>query len=187
MLTHLKKGVIVIARIIWKENTLVNIQLKDDLFTIGQLLFSPFMRLYKIKNTDGHWQNIDLNNVESLFCVTIGKVVLKNLVKEKIVDKTVIPSNASFEKYWIDVHLNFEGGFPFKGGRLIEMGQGVESTTAPAVIENLDITRDREIIEKYELLNMWGDTDLAERLIHYFETGIDIDPIKGKVFPGLNK
>ena len=144
------------------------------------------MRFYKIKNNSGIWKNTDLNKVESLFCVTVGNVVLRNLVREKITDKTVIPSNEPFEKYWINVHLNYDGGFPFKGGKLIEMGPDVESTTAPVIIENLDINHDRKIIEQYELINMWGDTDLSERLIHFFETGIDRNPLKEKVFPGLN-
>lgn len=169
----------------WKENTLVNIQLKEDLFTIGQLLFSPFMRFYDIQNSDGYWQNVDLNNVEILFCVTVGNVVLKNLVKEKITDKTVIPSNAPFEKRWVKPHLNFDGGFPFKGGKLIELGTDLETTTAPVIIENLDVIKDREIIEKYELTNMFGAEELSERLIHFFETGKRIDPLKEKIFPGL--
>ncbi|EMJ94704.1 hypothetical protein LEP1GSC166_1244 [Leptospira kirschneri] len=39
-----------------------------------------------------------------------------------------------------------------------------------------------EIIQKYELVNMWGAEDLSERLVNYFETGLNNDPFKEKVF-----
>ncbi len=42
-----------------------------------------------------------------------------------------------------------------------------------------------DIIKKHELTNMWGDKDLAERLIRYFDSGVDNEPFKEKVFPGL--
>lgn len=29
---------------------------------------------------------------------------------------------------------------------------------------------------------MWGSKDLLERLVNYFETGLDCDPFKEKVF-----
>ncbi|EMM71726.1 hypothetical protein LEP1GSC038_4013 [Leptospira weilii str. 2006001855] len=39
-----------------------------------------------------------------------------------------------------------------------------------------------EIIQKYELVNMWGSKDLSERFVNYFETGRNSDPFKEKVF-----
>lgn len=173
------------ARIIWKENSLVNIKLREDLFTIGQLLRSPFIRFYKIQSSDGCWKNVDLNNIEPLFTVMIGNVVFQKLVTEKIKEKTVIFSNLPFEKYWIDAHLNFEGGYPFKGGKLIELDPNIGTTQAPIIKEDLDFIKDREIIDKYELTNMWGAEDLAERLTYFFDTGKDHNSHKEKIFPGL--
>ncbi|EKR73869.1 hypothetical protein LEP1GSC041_3555 [Leptospira noguchii str. 2006001870] len=40
-----------------------------------------------------------------------------------------------------------------------------------------------EIIQKYELVNMWGAKDLSERLVNCFETGRNNnDPFKEKLF-----
>lgn len=50
---------------------------------------------------------------------------------------------------------------------------------------DLSPVNDKEIIEKYEITNMWGHNDLGDRLRRYFDTGIDRDDLKFEVFPGL--
>ena len=172
------------AKVIWKENDLVNLRLKDDLFTIGQMLRRPYMRFYNIQSTDGCWKNIDLNKVESLFTVLIGRVVLQQLVTGKIKDKTVKPSNTPLEKYWINAYVNYSGGSVFKGGELIERIPGVPIQDVPVIKKHLKVDEDWEIIDKYELTNMWGADDLSERLNYFFETGDDYNYIKVEVFPG---
>jgi hypothetical protein len=173
-----------VARVIWKENALVNLKLKVDLFTIGQMLRGAYMRFYNIQSTDGCWKNIDLNEVESLFTVPIGNVVLQQLATGKIKDKTVIPSIAPFEKYWIKPKVNNDGGSVFKGGKLIERIPGVPIQDVPVIKKHLKVDEDWEIIDKYELTNMWGAHDLSERLIRFFETGDKTDYYKAEVFPG---
>ena len=84
-----------------EKNDLVNIQLRDDLYTIGQMLISPVMRFYDISNTDGVWNDIDLNNVKLLFRVFVGRVINKYLIHSEIKSPTVIPSSAPYERYWI--------------------------------------------------------------------------------------
>ncbi len=55
------------ARIAWEKNGLINIKLRDDLYTIGQMLISPTVRFYDIVSKDGIWKDVDLNNAKSLF------------------------------------------------------------------------------------------------------------------------
>ena len=74
------------------KNDLVNIQLRDDLYTIGQMLVSPAMRFYDISNTDRIWNDIDLNNVKPLFRVYVGSVINKYLIHSKIKFPTVVSS-----------------------------------------------------------------------------------------------
>ena len=175
------------ARVIWKENTLVSIKLRDDLYTIGQMLVSPSMRFYDIANKDGTWKSIDLNEVKPLFQVFVGQVVIQRLVVEKIKEKSVIASNLPFESLWIDAHINYDGGYVFRGGKLIDIGSEgkIGTTLAPVIKQNLHLPKDREIIEKYELTNMWGDQDLSDRLCRYFDTGVNRDDLKFEVFQGL--
>ena len=171
-------------RVTWKENALINLKLRDDLFTIAQMLRSPFLRLFKVSNKDGVWRSLDLNKVEVLFCVPIGQIVLQQLCEGKVKDRSVIPSSLPFPKFWMRPYLNFDGGFLFIGARLIELdpAKHMETTTAPVVRDWLRPKADAELIKKYELTNMWGAENLRERLVRYFDTGIDRNELKEKVF-----
>jgi hypothetical protein len=169
-------------RITWKEGDLVSLKLKDDLYTIAQMLRRPYMRFFDLSTRDGQWKDVDLNQVKVLFSVLVGNVVLQELGDGKIKDKSVKPSQLPFEKRWIRPRLNFEGGSPFKGGDLVDVDPNVGYVHAPIIKENLSIARDPDVIAKHELVNMWGARDLAERLVRYFETGRDHNPMKEKVF-----
>jgi hypothetical protein len=172
----------VVARIVWKANDVVSLKLREDLFTIGQLLRKPYMRFFKVAQPHGVWQNIDLNQEEVLFCVLVGRIVLQNLAVGKIKDESVKPSQLPFEKFWIRSRLNFDGGYPIKGGDLVEVDPNIGYVHAPVVKAELGLPEDADIIGKYELVGMWGDRDLAERLITFFDTGQDFDGHKAKVF-----
>jgi hypothetical protein len=189
------------ARIIWKSGGLLSIKLREGLFTIAQMLTSPLMRFYDISSKDGQWEHVDLNQVASLCRVMVAsRLINKYLVHEKIKNKTVIPSSRPFERYWIDPYApphpfypgyywarDGKNSFTFMGGRLIDLGPNEDLcvTKAPTVKENLQLPQDREIIEQYELTNMWSHEDLGARLIRYFDTGINRDDLKFEVFPGL--
>ncbi len=166
----------------WKEDGIVSIKLRDDLFTLGQMLKFPYMRFFKLKSDEGRWHAIDLGNVEPLFCVQVGRVVLQELVAAKVKDRSVLPDRAPLEKLWIRPHINYTPPPVFKGGDLIRVDPGVDDTRAPVVKANLSFPKDREDIERYELTNMWGAQDLGERLRHFFDTGVDWNPLKAQGF-----
>lgn len=182
-------------RIVWKVDDLVNIKLRDDLYTIGQMLTSPTMRFYDIFNNDGVWENIDLNNVKPLFSVFVGRVINKYLIQNKIKSSTVIASSKPYEPYWIAPYSIMDNGhykgtknsFPFLGGKIVDLSPDgkVSVTQAPIIKEDLTLPQDRELIEQCELDNMWGYEDLSDRLCRYFDTGINRDDLKFEVFPDL--
>lgn len=182
-------------RIVWKVDDLVNIKLRDDLYTIGQMLTSPTMRFYDIFNNDGVWENIDLNNVKPLFSVFVGRVINKYLIQNKIKSPTVIASSKPYEPYWIapysimdnEHYKGTKNSFPFLGGKIVDLSPDgkVSVTQAPIIKEDLTLPQDRELIEQCELDNMWGYEDLSDRLCRYFDTGINRDDLKFEVFPDL--
>lgn len=169
-------------RVTWKENALITLKLRDDLFTIAQMLRSPYLKLFKISNKDGVWRNIDLNRVEVLFCVLVGQVVLQEMCEGKVKDRSVISSSLPFQKLWIRAYVNLDGGFGFLGARLVEVDPTKGITHAPTLKDWLSPKKDADLIEKYELTNMWGADRLRIRLVRYFDTGVDRDEFKEKVF-----
>lgn len=170
------------ARIVWKENDIVRLKLRDDLFTLCQMLRSPYARFFNKFQTHDSWRGIDLNQEEVLFCVAIGRVVFQELAQGKIKDGSVKPSQLPFEKYFIRPRLNFSGGFPFKGGDLVEVDPNVGYVHAPIVKADLSLPHDANVIAKYELVNMWGSKDLSERLIVFFDSGQVHNVTKAKIF-----
>ncbi|REG61339.1 hypothetical protein B0G80_4186 [Paraburkholderia sp. BL6669N2] len=183
-------------RMIWVPGDLINVKLRENLYTIGQMAVSPVIQFYDIFNSDGIWRDVDLNVIDPLFRVFVGNVVNRNLSQGKIKDASVVARIEPSDHLWIKPYtLTMDGfhykgdkhSFPFLGGKLIDLGPNGDTgvTLGKAVREDLTLPRDRELIEKYELTNMWGDEDLSDRLCRYFDTGINRDDLKFEVFPGL--
>ncbi len=173
-------------RIIWKENDIINIKLNDKLYTLGQMLTDPYMLFFNISNTDGQWNSdIDLNQVPNLFCVLIGRDFLKQRAVEKLTGKiNPMLDQSRLPKYWIRPNISYSGGYPFKGGALVEVDPKVGYVNGKVIIPNLSLS-DIESIKKYELVNMWGSDDLTERISLALLKGIHQDTLKEKIFPEI--
>ncbi|MBA3987054.1 MAG: hypothetical protein H0X63_10885 [Flavobacteriales bacterium] len=169
------------ARIIWKEGDIVNIKLRNDLYTIGILLVDPYIMLFDLSNTNGEWENIDLDKVPTLFCVLIGRDFLQHSVISKIKKGVKIAKKVEVPKYWLRPIDNYDGKNTWKNAQLIEVDPRI-GTYYGKVIQKLVTSKDKEIIKKYELTNMYGSEDLNERLIHYFDTNENIDSLKDEIF-----
>jgi len=183
-------------RIIWTPGDLVSIKLRDDLYTIGQMLPGPVMRFYDIRSADGKWRNIDLNSIGHLFQAFIAtRLINVNLTQGKIKDLSVIADRRPFESLLIVAYTIIDGdhykgtrdSFVFLGGKIVDIGVDgkIGYTLAPVIKENLSLPEDRKLIEKYELAHMWNHEDLSDRLCRYFDTGINRDDLKFEVFPEL--
>ncbi|CAM4396142.1 MULTISPECIES: hypothetical protein [Lelliottia] len=184
------------SRIVWRKGDFVNIRLRDDLYTIGQMLTSPVMRFYNVFNNNGVWSDINLNNVDVLFRVFIDRGVNTQLVTGEIKVGAIVPCDIPDDPYWIKPYtLTMDAGhymgdrysFPFLGGKIIhlDVNGGIGTTLAPVVKDDLVLPEDRELIEKYELTNMWGADSLSARLCRFYDSGINRDDLKFEVFPGL--
>ena len=172
---------------IWKLNGMVSLRLRDNLFTIGQMSVNGVMRLFDVSNTDDVWDDQVLADARPLFDVFVGRVVIQNLAIRRIPERSVQTVAVPPQRLWIKPYLCYDGKFPFRGGKLVDLGpDGTRSSTdAPAIKENLQLPEDRHVIEHTELTNMWGEHSLGDRLRRYFDTGVNRDDLKFEVFPGL--
>ncbi len=87
----------------------------------------------------------------------------------------------------IAILFNYNGDCPWRGGKLVNVGDSGEIAAwqAPIIKQDLCLPDDREIIENMELTNIWSDLDLSDRLCRYFDTGVNRDDLKFEAFPGL--
>jgi len=165
----------------------LSIKLRDDLYTLAQISLPSYVTFFDISSADGKWKNVDLNNTAVLFCIIVATTRIKPLVDAKLSSDAVRPSTKPMGRLFINAGLNFAGGgHPFRGGNLIEVDERGETTQRPIIKRSLSVENDADVIRQYELTNMWNDPEeLRRRLLRYFDTGINWDPHKEKVFPGI--
>ena len=156
-------------RITWKEGDLVSLKLRDDLYTVGQMIKNSVMRFYDVKSVNGIWSDLVLDDSKILFSGFIGKVVIQRLAVEKLQPATPLVLS-DHERYWLRPHVNFEGGFPFRGADLIDTGKdcAIDYSLAPVRQKELMLSKKRDVIEKYELTNMWGGRRLERQIVPLF-------------------
>jgi hypothetical protein len=177
---------VTVAKKFWNNGDVVSVKLRDDLFTLAQMRGSTRLMFFDIRSQDGNWNAVDLNQVDPLFCVPVAVARMKPMIIGKVDASKIVPTNKPMPLLVIKPSLNFAGGHPFRGGNLIEMDERGETTQRPIVKRNLSVEQDADTIRHYELTNMWVVLeDLRRRLLRYFDTGVNWDPHKEKVFPGI--
>ena len=182
------------ANIRWKENSLVNITVSPETHTLALLKRSPYAWFFDVRRKQA-WDELDLPELKPLFCIGIVNAVLNKMATKPIDPKRISSSVNNFlselaiPKPWIKPHQNTADwnvdNFPFRGGKLIELNPNIGSLDSPVLKENLDVTRDRIVVEHCELTTMWADQDLTDRLTRFFDKGINRDDLKFEIFPEL--
>ena len=174
-------------RATWKRDGVFSMQIAEECWTLGQMLRSPYSRFFDVFRQTDHWGGIDLNREKALFCVAVGRVVLQRLGHRVVTSNEATPSRIPFERYFIKPHVNYNGPPLFLGGNLVDLGQDgeLDSPTAPIAVRDLNLIDHRDVICKHELTNMWGDKDIAARLLRCYQTGSDRNMLKEEVFPGV--
>lgn len=170
-----------LKKVVWKEGALLTFQLKENLFTIGQMLKDPYVCFYAISRTE---PDIKPQEEKILFIVPVAR----NFLQKRTVKKENKPKNlkkVDLPSIWIRPIDNNQGGFPWKGGDLVEIDHsvgdlGIDNKVIKYNIDNSD----KDTLSKYELTNIWTDGALLARLILCFEKNQSIDPLKEKIFFG---
>jgi hypothetical protein len=181
------------GRVAWRTGDYVSIQLRSDLFTIAQMSVRPVIRFFDVASEENEWNITSGTHMKPLFQVFVGGGVLGKLAVGRV--KVGVNFSINLPSYWITPYTSmdvghYKGGgdcFMFLGGKLVDLGPNndFDVTAAPVLKHDLSVCCDRDAIERYELTNMWGEYDLKDRLLRYFETAIDRDDLKFEVFPGL--
>lgn len=180
-------------RAFWKRNAVISIKLSEDCYSLAQMVNdSAKMRFFPLFHATDEWKGVNLNEVEPLFTVSIGNVVIQRLGQRRIPADQVTPSNLPCERLVIESNNNSEGyrlrdEFWEKGGNLVDVGEDARLAGCQGSIvkKDLNIDRDFECILKYPMSNMYGDRDVVNRLLRFKRDGLNIDPYKFYVFPGL--
>ncbi|EGE4661013.1 hypothetical protein SBON0708_004234 [Salmonella bongori serovar 48:i:- str. 94-0708] len=83
-------------RIIWKPGYLINLKLRNDLYTIAQLEGNFVVRFFDIFNAHGIWKDIALNTTSQLSSVFVAKISIRTLAERRfgLLSSATIVENA---------------------------------------------------------------------------------------------
>lgn len=182
------------SRIIWKENLIVSVKIREDCFVLAQLLRSPFLVFYNLYSKNNVWDNIELNNEHILFICSVArqfivdsKIVKIDEISPILLDIDILIRIKSFA--YGSREIIFQEGSE-KEIRFLELGnkpggsliKEISSTgESHLVMENIPLDAN-DIIDKYELDAVRIYPELNERLYICYELGEAIDPLKDIVF-----
>lgn len=170
-------------KVIRKEGAVLSVQIEENLFTIAQMRENSLMEFFDLKSSSNNWNSVDLNLLDSLFCIFVADNKIKSLLVENLSPSQATPSRKNTPKLMLKTVFGNHG---VHGADLIELTSDYSNIGGRVVKRNLNLQNDIELIHKYELVGMLGDPEeLKRRLIRYFDTGINWDDTKKYIFSGI--
>ena len=141
------------------------------------------IEFFDIKSTSNNWNAVDLNLLDSLFCIFVAETKIKNLFVENLSSLQAVPSRKKTPILMLNAVFGNDG---VHGADLIELSSNYSILGGHIVKKNLTLQNDIELIHKYELTGMLGDSEkLKKRLIRYFDNGVNWDDSKKYIFNGI--
>lgn len=173
-----------LKKIVWKEDTVLSLILRPDLYTLAQMRSDSLMQFFDIRNDNGVWKEIDLNAIPQLFCIKVAENRLKSLFVELVGVDNAKPNHKSIPNKMIDYRFVKDGNYE---ADLVELTDRYSNIGAKVIKAGLTIDKDLDTIYSHEYVGMFGDPEkLRKRLIRYFDTGVNWDESKSFIFKGIH-
>ncbi|WP_028603293.1 hypothetical protein [Ottowia thiooxydans] len=174
-------------KIIWREDAVISVKLRDGLHMLAQMRRNHLMQFFNIRSSDGVWANVDLSNIEPIFCIFVAEHKFKSLFERWVAAEDAKPSACEIPRRMLSAEILLpgdDGRVPFNV-QLIELGDDLEAWSAQVVRSG--ITKDDlDVIYRHELDGMYGDAEkLKKRLIRFFDTGVNWNDELSFIFPGI--
>ena len=65
-------------RAFWKKNAVISLRLRDKLYSLSQMVDDhAYMRFYSMFRDCDEWDEIDINNGNPIFCVSVRSFPVK--------------------------------------------------------------------------------------------------------------
>ncbi len=171
-----------LKKITWEEGKVFSLKLKEDLYTLVQMRADYYLQFFDLTCAQDEWKGMDLGKANTLFFIFTSTKALKSLaVSTPSPDEITIDKRPPEKKM---LRAIIGGNY---GADLIELPDSLDELEAKVLKNNLTLSDALETIYKYELSGMVGDPEkLRERLINYFDNGINWDKSKEFLFKGIS-
>lgn len=171
-----------LKKITWQEGKVLSLKLRDDLYTLVQMRKNYYLQFFDLINAQDSWTGIDLEKTDTLFFIFASTKVFKGLAISEPSLETISIDKRPPEKKLLRAIIG--GNY---GADLIELTESFETLDATTIKSNLKLADDLDTIYRYELSGMLGDPEkLRNRLINYFDNGINFDKSKEFLFKEIS-
>ena len=169
----------------WQENLVLSIQVEEDLYAISQMRKNHLLEVFDVFSSNGDWTGVDLNKVDVLFTIFVSIKNIKSIFSSLVSSESVTPNEWPVEKRMLSAIFGAPGS---TGAKLIDLSDEYSNIGAQVIKESLSPQDDLSLIHRYELCGMVGDPEkIIARIKNYRETGINWDPSKEFLFPGIQR
>lgn len=164
----------------WEENEVYSLALRAGLYTLVQMRKNNILQFFDIKNSSDEWSGVDLGKFPTLFFKFVALKGIKRIFARKVPERDVARSSAPIEKKFLSMDLSQA---PDYSAKLVELTEGFDIIGSKPLTGRLNAKDDLDTIYRYELAGSEGNVDrVANRLIRYFETGVNWDDSKAVLF-----
>ena len=171
-----------LKRVQWKNNFVLNVRLRDDLFTLAQMRSNHLLEFFDIRSS-GEWGAVDLSSIRVLFTIYVAESRLRSLFSDWLPPSKIKPNDRPVERRMLSFIVKPDNSY---GANLVELPDDLSSVSAKVIKADLSPTSDLTVIHNYELTGMVGDPEkLRTRLIRYFDSGVNWDGSKSFLFPSI--
>lgn len=184
----------IMGRVIWKENQILSIETRDNIYVISQMLKEPYLIFFNLFRENNDWELLNLNQIPTLFCTAVTRQFLKqSKISTLNVQHLTIES---FPVHWIKINPDsrqitvWEGTPDEKtffilgdgGGSLVEKDITQSGFQEEKIIIPSISFSDDEIINNCELTTIGIYPELNERLFLCYQFGYNVNPYKELIF-----
>ncbi|MFQ6573762.1 hypothetical protein [Pseudomonas sp. UM16] len=167
----------------WQEGLVLSIKVEDGVFAIAQMRNNYLLEVFDVFREEDNWEGVDLNRLDVLFTIFVSVKNIKGIFSRLTTGAEIIPNQRPVEKRMLSAIFGAPGN---TGARLIELSDDYSSIGAETLKDSLSPKDDLDLIYRYELCGMVGDPEkILSRLKKYRETGVNWDPSKEFLFPGI--
>lgn len=176
--------------VIRKKNLVVNsvlsIKVADHGYVLAQLRDNCRMDVFDNLRCNDYWEGEDLNVTNVLFTIVVADHRILNLFNSEVTSQVIINQRP---RPLINLMMNGQRrkSTNLPGLSLIKHGEIFDPTDIETLIPMLEPDIHRDILYSYEDIRMIGQSeDIRERIITYYETGVNWDKGKKILYPDLD-
>ena len=161
-------------------NSVFGVYIKEGLYSLAQSRKNHWMEFFNIFSDKDEWDGVDLNKVGILFTYCVASDRLKKLLvslQNEHVKINIRPLQSRVIAI-TDILAGTRG--------LVKMDDRYTSVDQEVLIPQLTVKDNLDIIHTKELAGMHGNAErIQNRLLKFYETGVNWDESKKFLFPDV--